>query len=40
MEGAWDFHSYEEQNGLRFTWNEWPSTKVDAARVVVPVACM
>jgi protein transport protein SEC23 len=33
-----DFNLFEEQNGLRFTWNEWPST--DAAKVVVPVGCM
>jgi protein transport protein SEC23 len=25
---------------LRFSWNVWPASKVDAAKLVVPVACM
>ena len=36
----WDFLAYEAQNGLRFSWNEWPSTTVEAARIVVPIACL
>ncbi len=40
MEGGWDFNAYEETNGLRFTWNEWPASKPDAVKAVVPVACM
>ena len=38
--GGWDFDAIEEANGLRFTWNEWPSTKVEATRIHVPTACM
>ena len=38
--GGLDFHLYEEQNGLRFSWNEWPATRGDAAKVVVPVGCL
>ena len=37
---GWDFHAREERDGLRFTWNEWPSTKLDASRIVVPVSCL
>ena len=40
MEGTWDFQSFEDQNGLRFSWNEWPSTKTEAQRVVVPISCL
>ncbi len=40
MDNNWDFLAYEEQNGLRFTWNQWPNTKVDAARIVIPLGCM
>ncbi len=40
MEGGWDFHSYEERNGLRFTWNEWPASKVDSSMIKIPVGCM
>jgi len=40
MDGSWDFHAYEEANGLRFSWNEWPSNKADSVKVVVPVAVM
>ena len=43
MEGAWNaenFHAFEEQNGLRFSWNEWPSTKSEATRIVVPIGCL
>ena len=40
MEGGWDFHQLEERDGLRFTWNSWPSSKLDATRVVVPIGCM
>ncbi len=43
MEGAWNaesFHAFEEQNGLRFSWNEWPSTKSEATRSVVPIGCL
>ena len=40
MDGGWDFHALEERDGLRFTWNEWPNSKLDATRVVVPIGCM
>lgn len=30
----------ETLNGIRMTWNIWPSTGMDAARIVVPLSCM
>ena len=30
----------EERDGLRMSWGEWPTTKLDATRIVVPVGCM
>lgn len=38
--GGWDFHAIEEQDGIRFSWNEWPSTRVEAQKLVVPVAAV
>ncbi|EDO18363.1 hypothetical protein Kpol_1013p35 [Vanderwaltozyma polyspora DSM 70294] len=35
-----DFETNEDINGIRFSWNVFPSTKADAAKNVVPVACM
>jgi protein transport protein SEC23 len=40
MDGnGWDFHALEERDGVRFTWHEWPSSKLDATRIVVPIGC-
>eukprot|EP00123_Amoebidium_parasiticum_P016637 comp23528_c2_seq2/m.39556 comp23528_c2_seq2/g.39556 ORF comp23528_c2_seq2/g.39556 comp23528_c2_seq2/m.39556 type:complete len:765 (-) comp23528_c2_seq2:257-2551(-) len=30
----------EDRDGVRFTWNVWPSTKVEATRLVVPISCL
>ena len=30
----------EEQDGLRFSWNVWPGTRLEATRIVVPVGCL
>lgn len=30
----------EERDGIRFTWNVWPSSRLEASRLVVPVACL
>ena len=35
-----DFETNEDINGIRFSWNVFPSTKVDAAKNVVPIGCM
>jgi len=28
------------QDGLRFSWNYWPNTKIGATRVAIPVGCL
>lgn len=30
----------EDRDGIRFTWNVWPSSRVDATKLVVPLACL
>lgn len=35
-----DFESIEAHDGVRFSWNVWPSTKADANKLVVPIGCM
>uniref|UniRef100_A0A8C4QA56 Protein transport protein SEC23 n=1 Tax=Eptatretus burgeri TaxID=7764 RepID=A0A8C4QA56_EPTBU len=30
----------EERDGVRFSWNVWPSSRLDATRTVVPLACL
>jgi protein transport protein SEC23 len=34
-----DFDAEEERDGIRWTWNVWPSSRLEATRLVVPVAC-
>jgi len=36
--GMFDFHSEEDRDGVRLTWNCWPSNPAEAARLVVPIA--
>eukprot|EP01111_Echinosteliopsis_oligospora_P012394 TRINITY_DN4230_c0_g1_i1.p1 TRINITY_DN4230_c0_g1~~TRINITY_DN4230_c0_g1_i1.p1 ORF type:complete len:767 (+),score=244.33 TRINITY_DN4230_c0_g1_i1:143-2443(+) len=36
-----NFDEAEEQDGIRFSWNYWPSSRLDATRnLVVPLGCM
>ena len=35
-----DFETNEDINGVRFSWNVFPSTKTDANKNVVPVGCL
>ena len=35
-----DFHGQEARDGLRFSWNVWPSTRIEATRLVVPFGCL
>jgi protein transport protein SEC23 len=35
-----DVYQREQQDGIRFSWNFWPCNKVNAARIVVPPACL
>jgi len=37
---SWDFHGLEARDGVRFSWNVWPSSKLEATRIVVPLGCM
>eukprot|EP00127_Corallochytrium_limacisporum_P000551 Clim_evm7s18 gene=Clim_evmTU7s18 len=30
----------EDRDGIRFAWNVWPSSRLEAQRLVVPVSCM
>mmetsp|Transcript_13619 Transcript_13619/g.42836 ORF Transcript_13619/g.42836 Transcript_13619/m.42836 type:complete len:785 (-) Transcript_13619:227-2581(-) len=32
------FEDIEERDGVRFTWNVWPSSRLEATRLVVPLA--
>jgi len=34
------FHTEEERDGIRFSWNVWPTSRVEANRMVVPLACL
>ncbi|KAJ3351093.1 GTPase-activating protein S23 [Allomyces javanicus] len=34
------FEAVEDSEGVRLSWNMWPSSRVDAARMVVPVAAL
>lgn len=35
-----DFEANEDINGIRFSWNNFPATKADASKCVVPIGCM
>lgn len=35
-----DFDQREYQDGIRFSWNYWPNTKIGSTRVVLPVGAL
>ena len=35
-----DFHEVEATDGVRFAWNNWPTSRLDATRMVIPFGCM
>jgi len=35
-----DVRSQESINGTRMSWNIWPSTRLDATRIIVPLGCL
>lgn len=37
---AWDVLGAEERDAVRFSWNVWPSSRLEATRIVVPVGCL
>ena len=34
--GAMDFAELEKREGVRLSWNAWPSSRIEATRVVLP----
>lgn len=35
-----DVHEAEDRDGIRFTFNTWPGTRVEATKCVIPMGCM
>jgi len=35
-----DVRAQEYTNGTRMSWNIWPSTRLDATRIIVPLGCL
>lgn len=35
-----NFEEIEDQDGIRFSFNAWPSSRLDATRTVVPIAAL
>ena len=35
-----NFHEAELNDGVRFSWNVWPSSRLEATRMVVPLGCL
>lgn len=35
-----DFESIEEVDGIRFSWNVWPSSRAEASKLVVPISAL
>lgn len=34
------FEDIEDNDGIRFSWNVWPSSSTDASKLAVPISCM
>ncbi|TXT08792.1 hypothetical protein VHUM_02920 [Vanrija humicola] len=39
MNGA-NFEDIEDRDGVRFSWNAWPSSRLEATRTVVPISAL
>ena len=37
---GWDLHGPEHRDGVRFSWNVWPSSRLESTRIVVPLGCL
>ncbi|MES1919076.1 GTPase-activating protein S23, partial [Bonamia ostreae] len=35
-----EFEKVEAKDGIRMSWNIWPKTKADAAKLVIPIGCL
>lgn len=33
-------YQIEDRDGVRFSWNVWPSSRIEASRMVAPLACL
>ena len=40
MSAPGDFHEVEATDGVRFSWNVWPSSRLEATRMSVPLGCL
>lgn len=40
MAEGWDIYSVEARDGVRMSWNVWPSTRLEATRIVVDQGCL
>ncbi|KNC72551.1 hypothetical protein SARC_14893, partial [Sphaeroforma arctica JP610] len=41
MASAQDFiEDNEDRDGIRFSWNVWPSSRLEAQRLIVPIGCL
>ncbi|KAJ3220294.1 GTPase-activating protein S23 [Dinochytrium kinnereticum] len=44
QKNIWDmsnpFEEIEDTDGIRLSWNVWPSTRLEATRMVVPIGCL
>jgi len=34
-----DFDAIEERDGIRWSWNVWPNTRLEGTRIIVPLGC-
>lgn len=34
------FDQNEDRDGVRFSWNSWPTSKQEAQKAVIPVGCL
>ncbi|KAK9898719.1 hypothetical protein P389DRAFT_141717 [Cystobasidium minutum MCA 4210] len=39
-EPSYDPDEEEDKNGVRLSWNVWPSSRIEATRIVVPIAAL
>ena len=37
---AWDLQGPEQRDGVRFSFNVWPTSRIEATRAVVPLGCL
>ena len=40
MGGMRDVYADEERDGVRMSYGTWPSSRLEATRIVVPVGCL